>query len=441
MGDLPGYNLPVSSYVIEGRHRLTGTVHISGAKNSALKLMAASLMGSGVTVLENVPRIGDVFTMMEVLERLGASCRLDGDVLRIDTRGELSSEAPYDLVRRMRASINVLGPLVARSGHARVALPGGCNIGTRGLNLHERGLEQLGVSFHPNHGYLEALAPELVGKRIVLEFPSRGATENILTAAVLAKGTTVIDNAAREPDIPDLAAFLNGMGARISGAGTSTIEIEGLGRDGALGSTTFRVSPDPIESGTFALGVLATQGDAELAGARSGDLEIFLEKVAATGASWSDTPDGVRVSIDHRPRPVDVVTLPYPGFPTDLQAPMMAYLATADGTSIVTENVFEARFLHVGELVRMGADIRTEGHHAVVAGVPRLEGAPVRAMDLRGGAALVVAALGADGRTEIHDVHHVERGYEDLTAKLCGLGASVAHIEVLEAEEANAETG
>jgi UDP-N-acetylglucosamine 1-carboxyvinyltransferase len=430
----------VSSFFIEGGRRLSGTARISGAKNSALKLMAASLMGTGVTVLENVPRIGDVFTMMEVLERLGADCRLDGDVLSIDTSGELSSEAPYDLVRRMRASINVLGPLVARRGHARVALPGGCNIGTRGLNLHERGLEQLGVLFHPNHGYLEALAPELVGKRIVLEFPSRGATENILTAGVLAKGTTVIDNAAREPDIADLAAFLNGMGARINGAGTSTIEIEGLGRDGALGSTTFRVSADPIEAGTLALGVLSTQGDAELVGAKAGDLEIFLEKVAATGASWAATPGGVRVSIDHRPRPVDVVTLPYPGFPTDLQAPMMAYLATADGTSIVTENVFEARFLHVGELVRMGANIRTEGHHAVVAGVRRLEAAPVRAMDLRGGAALVVAALGAEGRTEIQDIQHVERGYEDLLAKLAGLGASVEHVHVLDAAEAAAET-
>jgi UDP-N-acetylglucosamine 1-carboxyvinyltransferase len=416
----------VSSYVIEGGHRLSGRVRISGAKNSALKLMAASLMGSGSTVLSNVPRIGDVFTMMEVLERLGARVELTDDVLRIDTTGELSSEAPYDLVRRMRASINVLGPLVARQGHARVAMPGGCNIGTRGIELHERGLEQLGVSFHADHGYLEALAPELVGRRIVLEFPSRGATENILTAGVLARGTTVIDNAAREPDIVDLAAFLNGMGARVTGAGTSTIEIEGVEE---LGPTTFHVSSDPIEAGTFALAVLATRGEAELVGARAGDLEIFLEKVAATGARWAPTPDGIYVSIGRQPRAVDVMTLPYPGFPTDLQAPMMAYLATAAGTSIVTENVFEARFLHVGELARMGANVRTEGHHAVVAGVPRLEGAPVRAMDLRGGAALVVAALGADGRTEIQDIEHVERGYEDLVAKLTGLGACLEHGE------------
>jgi UDP-N-acetylglucosamine 1-carboxyvinyltransferase len=414
----------VSSYVIEGGHRLSGTVRISGAKNSALKLMAASLMGTGSTVLSNVPRIGDVFTMMEVLERLGAGVELTGDVLRIDTTGELSSEAPYDLVRRMRASINVLGPLVARQGHARVAMPGGCNIGTRGIELHERGLEQLGVSFHAAHGYLEALAPELVGRRIVLEFPSRGATENILTAGVLARGRTVIDNAAREPDIVDLAAFLNGMGARVTGAGTSTIEIEGVEE---LGPTTFRVSSDPIEAGTFALAVLATRGEAELRGARAGDIEIFLEKVAATGAHWTPTPDGIYVSIGRQPGGVDIMTLPYPGFPTDLQAPMMAYLATAAGTSIVTENVFEARFLHVGELARMGANVRTEGHHAVVSGVPRLEGAPVRAMDLRGGAALVVAALGAEGRTEIQDIEHVERGYEDLVAKLTGLGACLEH--------------
>jgi UDP-N-acetylglucosamine 1-carboxyvinyltransferase len=416
----------VSLYLIEGGHRLSGRVRISGAKNSALKLMAASLMGAGHTVLTNVPRIGDVFTMMEVLERLGAGVELSGDVLRIDTTGELSSEAPYDLVRRMRASINVLGPLVARRGHARVAMPGGCNIGSRGIDLHERGLEQLGVSFHADHGYLEALAPQLVGRRIVLEFPSRGATENILTAGVLARGTTVIDNAAREPDIVDLAAFLNGMGARVSGAGSSTIEIEGVEE---LGATTFRVSADPIEAGTFTLAVAATRGEAELLGARAGDLEIFLEKMTATGADWAATPDGFAVSIDRQPRAVDIMTLPYPGFPTDLQAPMMAYLATASGTSIVTENVFEARFLHVAELGRMGARIRTEGHHAVVAGVDRLEGAPVRAMDLRGGAALIVAAVGAEGRTEIHDVEHVERGYEDVVAKLAGLGACLERGE------------
>jgi UDP-N-acetylglucosamine 1-carboxyvinyltransferase len=430
----------VSAYLIEGGRRLSGTVRISGAKNSALKLMAASLMGTGTTELNNVPRIGDVFTMMDVLERLGARCELTGDLLRIDTTGELSSEAPYDLVRRMRASINVLGPLVARKGHARVAMPGGCNIGSRGINLHERGLEQLGVSFHADHGYLEALAPELVGRRIVLEFPSRGATENILTAAVLARGTTVVDNAAREPDIVDLAEFLNGMGARVAGAGTSTIEIDGVPE---LGATTFRVSSDPIEAGTFALGVLATQGEAELVGARAGDLEIFLEKLTATGAAWTETDRGIRVACDGRPRAVDIMTLPYPGFPTDLQAPMMAYLATASGTSIVTENVFEARFLHVNELVRMGAGIRTEGHHAVVAGVERLEGAPVRAMDLRGGAALVVAALGAEGRTEIHEIQHVERGYEDLVAKLRGLGACVDRVEedpVASAAEAGADS-
>ena len=414
----------MGSYLIEGGHRLSGTVRVSGAKNSALKLMAASLMGRGCTVLRNVPRIGDVFTMTEVLERLGAKVELTEDELRIDTSGDLSSEAPYDLVRRMRASINVLGPLVARQGHARVAMPGGCNIGTRGIDLHERGLEQLGVSFHADHGYLEALAPKLLGRRIVLEFPSRGATENILTAGVLARGTTVIDNAAREPDIVDLASFLNGMGARVSGAGTSTIEIEGVE---SLGSTTFRVSPDPIEAGTLILAVLATRGEAELEEARPGDLEIFLEKVAATGADWSHTDKGLRVAIDGRPGPVDIATLPYPGFPTDLQAQMMAYLTTARGVSIVTENVFEARFLHVGELVRMGANIRTEGHHAVVSGVAELEGAPVKAMDLRGGAALVVSALGAEGWSEIQDIHHVERGYEDLVAKLAGLGAHLEH--------------
>lgn len=412
-------------YLIEGGTPLSGTVVVSGAKNSALKLMAASLLTKGQTELSNVPRISDVFTMIDVLRHLGAETNFEEDRLTIDTSGEVKTEAPYALVRRMRASINVLGPLLAREGHARVALPGGCNIGTRPIDIHERGLQQLGAKFTFSHGYLEGVASRLEGTKIVLDFPSRGATENLLTAATLARGTTVIENAAREPDIGSLIEFLIAMGATIEGVETSTLEITGTDE---LHPASYRVPSDPIEAGTFALTVLATRGDAELVGARPDEMQMFLSKLVETGASWSQTSSGIRVSLDQRPAAVDFVTLPYPGFATDLQAPMMAYLATAEGTSIITENVFESRFLHVDELVRLGADIRTEGHHAVVRGVPYLDGAPVRATDLRSGAALVIAALSANGKTEIHDIHHLERGYESLAGRLQLIGASIEKV-------------
>lgn len=415
----------MDEYLIQGGKRLEGAVEISGAKNSALKLMAASLLARGVTVLDNVPRIADVLTMVEMLEHLGARVTFTGNVMTIDTSGELGGEAPYELVRRMRASINVLGPLLARRGHARVALPGGCNIGSRPIDLHEQGLRKLGVSFTFDHGYVEGVAPELTGGRVVLDFPSRGATENILTTAVMARGTTVIENAARESDIVDLGTFLNQMGARVVGAGTSTIEVEGVDD---LSPASYRVSSDPIESGTFALAVLCSRGDAELIGARAGNLRVFLEKLSESGASFEETDAGLRVSISGRPRPVDFATLPYPGFPTDLQSQMVAYLATADGTSIATENMFESRFMYVSELLRMGADIRTEGHHAVVRGVPELQGAQVRATDLRAGAALVLGSLGATGETIVSDVHHIDRGYEDFAGRLRSLGAEIERV-------------
>jgi len=385
--------------------------------------MAAALLAKGRTVLTNVPAIADVLTMSEVLEELGAQVTLDpSGALEIDTSGPISTVASYELVRRMRASINVLGPLLARYGHARVAMPGGCKIGSRTIDIHERSLGTLGVSFHFDHGYLEGVASRLKGQPVVLEFPSRGATENLLTAATLADGVTTIENAAREPDIVDLARFLNQMGARIFGAGTSTIEVTGVAE---LNPTQYRVEPDPIEAGTFALACAATSGRIEIVDARPADMQIFLEKLERTGTAWTLEGQTMTVVPSLRSGPVDFATLPFPGFPTDLQPPMMAYLAGADGTSIVTENVFEARFTHVPELVRMGADIRVEGHHAVVRGVPRLQGAPVRVSDLRGGAALLIAALGAEGKTELQDIHHLDRGYEDLTGKLTALGARI----------------
>jgi UDP-N-acetylglucosamine 1-carboxyvinyltransferase len=414
----------VDRLLVTGGRRLHGEVAIGGAKNSALKLMAAALLSEGRTVLRNIPDIADCRTMGEVLERLGAEVTRRDHEVEIDPSGPLGMETPYELVRRMRASILVLGPLLARGGRARVAMPGGCNIGRRKIDLHIRGLQRMGVEFSYDHGYLVGGAGEgLRGAVVSLDFPSVGATENLLMAAVAARGTTVIENAAREPEIQDLAAFLVAMGARVDGVGTPTIEIEGTDR---FAPVTHTVIPDRVEAATFAVAACATRGDVLLRGARADHLDLVLAKLDEVGARVSVEEAGVRVSMEGRPRSVDLVTLPYPGFPTDLQPPIMALLATAEGTSIITENVFESRFMFVDELNRMGADIRTEGHHAVVRGVERLEGAPVRALDLRAGAALILAALTADGVTEIADVEHVDRGYEDIDAKLSALGAEVS---------------
>lgn len=408
--------------LVTGGPRLAGPVRIGGAKNSALKLMAAALLAEGRTVIHNVPDIADCTTMMEVLGRLGAGVeRIDHTVV-IDASGTLGIETPYELVRRMRASIVVLGPLLARAGRARVAMPGGCNIGRRRIDLHIRGLERMGAEFSFDHGYLEARSPGLEGTVISLDFPSVGATENLLMAGVAARGTTVIENAAREPEIQDLADFLAAMGARIEGVGTPTIEIEGVPRFRPVEHT---VVADRIEGGTFAIATCITAGDVLLEGARADHMDLVLSKLDEAGARIDIDDRGVRVAASGRPRAVDLVTLPYPGFPTDLQPPLMALLAMAEGTSIITENVFESRFMFVDELNRMGADIRTEGHHAVVRGVERLSSAPVRALDLRAGAAVVLAALGADGVTEISDVDHIDRGYEGFESKLASLGAEV----------------
>jgi UDP-N-acetylglucosamine 1-carboxyvinyltransferase len=417
--------LPVMDrLLVTGGPRLSGAVAIGGAKNSALKVMAASLLADGRTTIRNVPDIADCRTMADVLERLGAGVARRDHEIEIDASGSLGLETPYELVRRMRASILVLGPLLARRGRARVAMPGGCNIGRRKIDLHIRGLQRLGVEFTYDHGYLVGEVPAgLRGAVVSLDFPSVGATENLLMAAVAARGTTVIENAAREPEIQDLARFLTTMGARIDGVGTPTIEVEGTE---AFRPVTHTVIPDRIEAGTFAIAACVTGGDVLLRGARADHLDLVLAKLEEVGARIGQEEDGVRVTLDGRPRAVDLVTLPYPGFPTDLQPPIMAVLASAEGTSIVTENVFESRFMFVDEMNRMGADIRTEGHHAVIRGVRRLEAAPVRALDLRAGAALILAALAADGVTEIADVDHVDRGYEDVDAKLTALGAEVS---------------
>lgn len=410
---------------VTGGARLSGSVRISGAKNSALKLMAAALLASGRTVLHNVPRIQDCLTMGEVLENLGAGVAWDGGSVTIDATTLTSVEAPYELVRRMRASTAVLGSLLARSGQARVAMPGGDEIGSRPIDLHVAGLRKMGAYIRSEHGFLVAETSGLRGAVITLDYPSVGATENLMMAAVRAGGMTVIDNAAREPEIADIAAFLVAMGARIEGAGTSTIHVEGVD---SLEPAEHVTIPDRIEAGTWAAAAVATGGDVTLVGARAEHLDLFLTKIADAGAVIEHSQHGLRVRQPGRARAIDFVTLPYPGLATDFQPILMATLATADGTSIATENVFEGRFLYVDELRRMGADIRTEGHHAVIRGVPHLSAAPVRALDIRAGAAMVIAALVADGITEIADLHHVDRGYEEFEAKLSGLGALVQRV-------------
>ena len=414
--------------LVTGGARLDGAVRVSGAKNSALKLQAAVLLTRGRSTIHNVPRIQDCITMVEVLEHLGAGTSWQGSTLVVDTSEVRPVETPYELVSRMRASILVLGPLLARFGRARVAMPGGCNIGSRKIDLHVRGLEKMGARFRQEHGVLEAETDGLRGAVVSLDFPSVGATENVMMAAVAARGTTVIENAAREPELVDLADLLRAAGARIDGIGTPTIEIEGVDDFHPVEHT---VIPDRVEAGTFAIAACVTGGRVVLAGARGDHLDLVLSKLADTGADILSTEDGLAVSMDGPPRAVDLVTLPYPGFPTDLQPQMMALLAQATGTSIVTENVFESRFMFVDELNRMGADIRTEGHHAVIRGVRRLSAAPVRALDIRAGAAMVIAALAADGVTEIEDMYHVDRGYEAFEAKLTALGALVRRERAL----------
>ena len=413
---------------IVGGACLKGEVTVSGAKNSVLKLMAASLLAVGKTTISNVPDIADVDIMADLLTRLGCTVHLNnkdgGDAtVIIDVPAEPLHRADYELVRKMRASINVLGPLVARIGIAEVALPGGDAIGSRGLDFHIKGLESLGAKAHIEHGYVIAEAPNgLTGTAIVLDFPSVGATENIMTAAVLAKGVTTIDNAAREPDIVDLCEFLVSMGAKIDGIGSPLITITGVEK---LSPTSHRTITDRIIAGTWAFAAAMTQGDITIHGARADHMEVMLDKLASAGAIITSIADGVRVKMDHRPRAVDVATLPYPGFATDLLPFIIAMNSIADGHAIVTENVFESRFMFVNELARLGAKITIDGHHASIDGITKLSGAPVEASDIRAGAGLVLAALVADGETTVDGAFHVDRGYPNFAEDLCALGAKV----------------
>jgi UDP-N-acetylglucosamine 1-carboxyvinyltransferase len=422
----------VECFEVTGGVAPRGRVRVTGAKNSALKLMAAALLAPGRTTLDEVPDILDVAIMSEVLRRLGCGVAYErtpgsggGGRVTIDVPETPSTETDYDLVRRMRASISVLGPLVARCGSARVALPGGDAIGSRGLDMHIAGLERLGATITSEHGFLVATAPALTGTSIWLDFPSVGATENLVMAAVLAQGTTVIDNAAREPEIVDLCSMLTLMGAKVDGAGTSTITVEGVS---ALEPVAYMTVPDRIVAGTWAIGAVMTRGDVVIERAVADHLTVALDKLTAAGARIEALPEGIRVVMEERPRGVDVVTLPYPGFPTDLQPMAVALAAVSTGTALITENVFEGRFMFVNELVRLGAAVRIDGHHAVVRGRERLSSAPVVATDIRAGAGLILAGLVSDGVTEVQEVHHVDRGYPDFAEQLRGLGARVERV-------------
>ena len=412
---------------IQGGRRLSGTVKISGAKNAVLPVIAASLLASTPSVIEEIPDLDDVTTITEVLQYLGLNTRREPGRLFIDSTGIKSCEASYELVRKMRASFLVMGPLLSRFQEARISQPGGCAIGTRPIDLHLKGFEALGAEIIQGHGFIEARAPKgLQGAKVYLDFPSVGATENIMMAASLANGRTIIENAAQEPEIVDLANYLNAMGANVRGAGTNAIRIEGVKN---LTGTTYAAIPDRIEAGTSMVAAAITGGDVLLKNVLYEHLKPLVAKLKEAGVAIEQDVDQMRVTASGGLRAVDIKTLPYPGFPTDMQAQFMALMSVADGSSVVSETVFENRFMHVDELKRMGANIRVDGRIAMLDGVKKLTGCPVTATDLRAGAALVLAGLAAEGQTEIGSVYHIDRGYDRIVDKLQGLGADISRRE------------
>ena len=412
----------MSSIVIEGGRPLKGTVKISSAKNAVLPVIAASLLTESECIIEDAPELEDVKVMTEVLNSLGAKALREGDSIKISAGTIDSFEAPYDLVRKMRASFLVMGPLLARKGRARISMPGGCAIGSRPIDLHLKGFAALGAQIELGHGFVEAKCDKLKAATIYLDFPSVGATENIMMAAALAEGQTTIGNAAKEPEIIDVANFLNSMGAKIRGAGTDIIKIEGVKE---LSGISYTVIPDRIETGTYLVAGAITGGNVLLENVVPEHLKPVIAKLIECGADITEEPEGLRVIGCERPVASDVKTMPYPGFPTDMQAQIMAFLSKACGTSMVIETVFENRYMHVEELKRMGAKIKIEGRSAVIEGVEKLSGAPVKATDLRAGAALVLAGLAAEGTTQVMNTYHIDRGYVDIVGKLKKLGADI----------------
>jgi UDP-N-acetylglucosamine 1-carboxyvinyltransferase len=418
----------VDKILIRGGRKLEGKVMVSGSKNAALPILVSSLLTADKCEYENIPELMDIHTTLKLLAGFGVKVGSDGNgtgSVCLEAGSVNKIEALYDLVKTMRASFLVLGPLLARFGEARVSTPGGCAIGTRPVNLHLKGLSQMGANINLVHGYVEAKAKRLKGAKIYLDLPSVGATENLMMAATLAEGTTVIENAAKEPEIEDLASVLDKMGARVEGAGSDIIKIEGVNN---LHGVNHRVIPDRIEAGTFMVAAALTGGNMVVEGARSEHLESVLLKLKEAGMELFVEEGGIRLRGERRARSVDLTTLPYPGFPTDLQAQMMVLMAVAEGASVITETIFENRFMHAQELDRMGADIRLEGNRAVVRGVKKLSGAPVMATDLRASVSLILAGLVAEGQTEISRVYHLDRGYEHIERKLSGLGANIQRV-------------
>ncbi|HWI54459.1 MAG TPA: UDP-N-acetylglucosamine 1-carboxyvinyltransferase [Desulfobacteria bacterium] len=415
--------------VIRGGVPLSGRVRVSGAKNAVLPIISAAILSKDTSYIRGVPHLADVDAMVELLNHFGVESTWHGDTIRIDAQNLNNCEAPYEHVSRMRASFLVMGPLLARYGQARVSLPGGCKIGTRPIDLHLKGFMTLGATITREKGYIEAkVKGRLKGSRVYLDFPSVGATENIMMAAVLADGVTSIENAAEEPEIVDLAEFLNSMGARITGAGTNLLVIEGVS---SLKGTDHIVIPDRVEAGTFMVAAAITSGDVFIENVIIEHVEPVIAKLEESGSKVTFYERGIRVIGPERIMPVDIRTLPYPGFPTDMQAQISSLLTRADGTSVITETIFENRFMHTEELARMGADISVEGRMAVIRGVREIHGAQVQATDLRGGAALILAGLAARGETELSFVHHLDRGYERLEEKFCGLGADITRVNNL----------
>ncbi|MTI46859.1 UDP-N-acetylglucosamine 1-carboxyvinyltransferase [Sporosalibacterium faouarense] len=417
----------MAKIIVEKSSPLKGSIRVNGAKNSALPIMAASLLATENCLLEDVPDLRDVDVICEVLTSLGSDVkRISKGQIQINSSNINNFEAPYDLIRKMRASFLVMGPLLARLGKARISLPGGCAIGTRPIDLHLKGFRALGAEINVGHGYIDAVVDELVGNKIYLDFPSVGATENIMMAATLAKGETILENAAMEPEIVDLANFLNKMGASIKGAGTSTIKVEGVKE---LKGSNHQIIPDRIEAGTYMVAAAITKGDVTVENVITSHIKPIIAKLREAGVNIVENGDKVRVYTDGPIKAIDVKTLPYPGFPTDMQSQFMALMSIAEGTSVIIETVFENRFMHIDELKRMGANIKIDGRSAIIEGTNSLMGAPVKATDLRAGAALILAGLISDGETEISNIYHIDRGYTDIEEKLTNIGAKIYRVE------------
>jgi UDP-N-acetylglucosamine 1-carboxyvinyltransferase len=412
--------------IIKGGNKLSGNVTVSGSKNAALPIFVATILAPGVHEISNVPFLADINTTIKLLETLGAQVEGNGNLVRIDTSGINTHEATYDLVKTMRASVLVLGPLLSRFGVARVSLPGGCAIGARPIDQHLKGLKALGADIHLAHGYVEAKAKQLKGARINFDVATVGGTEHLMMTAATAKGETILENAAREPEIVDLAAMLNQMGAKIEGAGTDTIRIMGVSE---LAPASYRVMPDRIEAGTFMIAAAITGGDIKIHGMQLEHLDALSFKLQDAGVDLINKDGVVRVKGPRRIRSVNIKTRPYPGFPTDIQAQFMALMCVADGASVITENIFENRFMHVSELMRFGADITVDGKSATVKGIKKLSGAPVMATDLRASASLIIAGLAADNITEVSRIYHLDRGYETIERKLAALGADIQRVK------------